>query len=230
MRPAYPGLVYHVVNRGNNRRQIFSTDGDYEKYLELIRRYRESYGFRLYHYVLMGNHIHLLLETTESGTISKIMQCLTLAHTKYHNWLRGTSGHVWEGRFRSSVIDRDAYLLQCGRYIELNPVRASVVDDPARYPWSSYRFYAMGEENDLVHSDPLYEECAATPRARQEFYRGFVMGGVPEEVLSEIRRSISIGDTWGRESFVRSVQERTGSERRVHSKRRRRRKTSPKPL
>jgi putative transposase len=207
-RIAFPGLVYHVVNRGNNRQQVFEHEADFRRYLQLLRRYKELYGFRLYHYVLMSNHVHLLLQTSDKGSISKIMQGVTLAHTKYYNSKNESSGHVWQGRFKSHVIEKDTYLLQCGRYIELNPVRAKLVHDPGEYRWSSYRFHAFGEPNELLVKDPLHERPDESEQNRQKRYREFIQDGVPKETAEEIRRSIVGERPLGRHGFGQQLEEK----------------------
>lgn len=214
LRFIFSGLVYHVVNRGNNRQEVFKDRADFEKYLDLLKRYKQQYGFRLYHYVLMNNHVHLLIETSDKGTISKIMQCITLAYTRYYNRRYKSSGHVWQGRFKSPVIEKDSYLLQCGRYIELNPLRAELVQDPGEYEWSSYMFYAFGEPEELLDRDPLYEGLGETAKDRQEKYREFIQDGVPEGIINEIRRSIAGDHVLGRTSFVEQMGERFRLKRR----------------
>jgi len=207
-RIAFPGLVYHVVNRGNNRQQVLKHEADFRRYVELLQRYKDEYDFRLFHYVLMNNHVHLLLQTSEKGSISKIMQGVTLAHTKYYNRKNESSGHVWQGRFKSHVIEKDSYLLQCGRYIELNPVRANLVQDPGEYRWSSYRFYAFGEPNELLVRDPLYERLDEKEENQQNRYREFVHEGVPKEIADKIRRSLVGEHALGRYGFAQRLQQR----------------------
>lgn len=204
-RLTFSGLTYHVVNRGNNRQPVFIDDADFDKYLELLKRYKGRYGFKFYHYVLVNNHIHLLLETSEKGTVSKIMQGITLAHTRYFNRKYGNVGHVWQGRFKSPVIEKDSYLLHCGRYIELNPVRAGLVQDPGEYRWSSYRFYAYGEPNELLDTDFLYETLGENESECRVRYREFVGDGVPEETLKQIRQSITNNHILGQDSFIEQL-------------------------
>ncbi len=213
-RLAFSGLVYHVVDRGNNRQRVFSDRADFAKYLGLLKRYKKQYDFRLYHYVLMNNHVHLLLETSDKGTISKIMQSITLAYTRYYNGKYESFGHVWQGRFKSPVIEKDSYLLQCARYIELNPVRAELVQDPGEYEWSSHRFYAFGELDELLDKDPLYEELSRTTKDPRQWYREFIREGIPKEIIKEIRYSIARDHILGRGSFIELIEERFRSQRR----------------
>ncbi len=138
------GLVYHAMNRGNNRADVFAGDGDHEALHESLRVAKGRYPFALFGYCLMSNHFHLLLKPGSGQSISRILQSLSVAHTwRYHKRHR-TSGHVWQGRFKSPVIQDDDHLLVVLRYIEANPVRASLVADPRDYRWSSYGQHGLG--------------------------------------------------------------------------------------
>ncbi len=177
LRPQEPNILFHVINRGNNRQQLFQSESDYEEFLELIRRYKKKFAVRIYHYALMPNHIHLLVEPSKKGSLSSFMQGLTLAHTYRFHKRHSSSGHAWQGRFKSTVIETDEYFLECGRYIELNPVRAQIVDCVSQYPWSSYRAHAFGLKDDLVNPHSFFEIFGATEAARQIAYRDFVNQG-----------------------------------------------------
>ncbi len=223
-RVIFSGLIYHVVNRGNNRQYVFEDDADFEKYLELLVRYKERYGFRLYHYVLMNNHVHLLMETSKKGSISRIMQGITLAHTWYYNKKHGSCGHVWQSRFKSPIIEKDSYLLECGRYIELNPVRAKVVLEPGEYRWSSYRFYAYGEPNEFADRDPLYETLGQNVTEQERRYKEFIQDGIPDGILKQIRHSIKGNHILGQDTFVEEIEDR------YYFKRRNRRRGRPRKV
>ncbi|MDI6840361.1 MAG: transposase [bacterium] len=210
LRIAVEGLPYHVVNRGNGRQAVFLDDEDFEKYVELLRRYKKEYCFELYHWVLMNNHFHLLLETTNKGSVSKIMQGITLAHTRYFNHKYKSVGHVWQGRFKSPIIEKDSYLLECARYVELNPVRVGLVKDPGDYKYSSYRFYSLGETDGLTDEDPLYKTFGKDSDTRHERYCEFVNEGLRDEVLSKIRGSLSRGDVLGTTDFVEKFRDKLG--------------------
>src|SRR5271157_4868104 len=131
------GLVYHVLNRGNNRGDVFADDSDRQAFLQTLARTKDRYPFRLVGYCLMSNHFHLLLRPAPGQSISRILQSLTVAHTWRHHRRQGTSGHVWQGRCRSLVVQDGDHLLVVLRYIEANPVRAAMVADPCEYTWSS---------------------------------------------------------------------------------------------
>lgn len=119
-----PDLIYHVLNRGNNRQVVFAEDKNYLHYLEILKRYKEKFQFKIFAYCLMTNHIHLLIKTSTQGTISEIMKAITIAHTRHYHDKYKTSGHIWQGRFKSQPIEKENYLLACGRYIERNPLEA----------------------------------------------------------------------------------------------------------
>lgn len=136
----FPGALYHVISRGNQRQQIFRSASDRSHYLQLLSRFHSRYGFRLYAYVLMGNHVHLLLETGPTP-LSKIMQGLQQAYALYFNHKYRLVGHLFQGRYKALLCDRDSYLLELVRYLHLNPVRSMLVKDPSLYPWSSHGAY-----------------------------------------------------------------------------------------
>ncbi|MCL5421595.1 MAG: transposase [Nitrospirae bacterium] len=130
--------VYHVLTRGNNRQDVFEDEEDFRKYLELLFRYKEKYKFRLYHYALMTNHVHLVIEPSGGGgSLSEIMKGINLTYARHYKRKYNNTGHFWQDRYKSIIISKDDYLLACGSYVELNPVRAKIVEDPKEYkPYS----------------------------------------------------------------------------------------------
>lgn len=172
----FEGAVYHVTARGDNREAVFLDSEDYRKYLALIARTKKQVQFKLHAYALMPNHVHLIVEPHESVTISRIMQGITIAYTKWFNNRYSRVGHVFQGRFHSRLIEQDAYLLVASRYIHRNPVRAKLVAQPADYPWSSYRAY-LGQGNDsdgFVDVDLVLQLVSSHPIAQKLGYRDFV--------------------------------------------------------
>src|SRR3974390_1800481 len=167
LRPIADGLVYHVINRGNNRQPVFFDDGDYVAFLKALGDVKERRPFELYGYCLMGNHIHLLLRPGR-GSISRIVQSLLISHTQRYHRFHHSSGHVWQGRFKSPVIQDDDHLLAVLRYIEANPLRAGIVEEAGEYPWSSFAYHGQGRSDPLL--DPLvpYAGLAAQPPARRD--------------------------------------------------------------
>jgi putative transposase len=174
LRISFAGGVFHITSRGNNREKIFLDESDFHRYKALLRKYRTKYDFKLYAYSLMPNHVHLLIETSTGGSISKIMHAINTAYAMYFNSKYDHVGHVWQGRFHSSIIDTERYLLEVMRYMDLNPVRARVVKRPEKYDWTSYRRYAEGEADRLVDPHDLYENLGKQDRKRQRVYREFV--------------------------------------------------------
>ncbi len=162
VRPIGDGLVYHALNRGNNRQAIFACAADYSLFLHALAQTRERYPFELFGYCLMTNHFHLLLRPGPGQSISRILQSLTVAHTWHYHRQQGTSGHVWQGRFKSPVIQEDDHLLIVLRYLESNPLRAGMVSDLKDYPWSSYAVHGLGQAHALVSEAPPWASLGAT--------------------------------------------------------------------
>ncbi|MGB9698790.1 MAG: transposase [Thermodesulfobacteriota bacterium] len=176
-RIAPKGHIYHILTRGNNGQEVFKAEGDFRRYLELLVHYKEKYKFKLYHYVLMPNHVHLVIEPLEDGgDLSEIMKGISLAYALYYKRKYDYKGHFWQDRYKSIIIGKDNYLLACGSYVELNPVRAGIVVDPGQYPWSSYRVYGYGKLDVLVDEHPIYERLAEDEGKRKKKYREFVRG------------------------------------------------------
>jgi len=169
------GEIYHIINRGNNRQEIFRHPEDYEFYLSLLGRYSKKYSVSIFHYCLMPNHTHLLVkgESSDEG-VTYSMHGLQTAYAIYYQKRWEKTGHVFENRFRSFLIDKDAYLLECGRYIERNPVRARIVDQPELYLWSSFRYYGLGITDSLITPNPLYCDMGQNEDGRRIRYAQYV--------------------------------------------------------
>jgi len=196
LRVSFAGGLFHVTTRGNNRERVFYDDGDYEKFKALLRKYREKHNFKLYAYSLMPNHVHLLIETTTTASISTIMHALNMSYAKYFNARHGRVGHVWQGRFHSSIIDSENYFLEVMRYMDLNPVRAGMCEKPDQYEWSSHRHFALGKHDDLVDSHELYDNLGEDARGRQKEYRKYVAQRLEEgteQRWPELTRSVFVG-------------------------------------
>ena len=168
------GGCYHLIARGNNR-QFLLTDAEACRYfLNLLARAKARYPAKLYHYCLMSNHIHLLVEMGEGVLLPKFMQLVLQGYARWYGKRQNYSGHVWQGRYKSPLISQESYYLEAGRYIERNPLRARIVQDLKDYPWSSYPTYADGRANALVDEDPYYAQLGPTSTHRQVAYRDFV--------------------------------------------------------
>lgn len=168
------GGCYHVIARGNNRQFIFAEADAFHYFLDLLGRAKARYPATLYHYCLMSNHIHLLLEIAVGEQLPKFMQFVLQGYGRWYQARRTYVGHVWQGRYKSPLVAQDSYFLEAGRYIERNPLQAKLVTDLKDYPWSSYPFYANGTPNPLVDEDPYYAQLGSNPYRRQEAYREFV--------------------------------------------------------
>lgn len=143
---------YHIIARGNQKQNIFIEEEDREKYMFIIKHYKKRYRFWLYSFCLMANHIHLILEPNNSwGSISQIMQGINLTYCQWFNTKYAKNGHLWQGRFKSYLIQKNEYLIHCMNYVELNPVRAGLVENPLNYMWSSHKYRVLGIENELIN-------------------------------------------------------------------------------
>src|SRR3989338_9946826 len=189
----FPGAWYHLMARGNNKEPIFFAERDYRKYLQLLSETVQRYECLLHAYVLMTNHVHLMIETGSSHPIWKPVHLLHTSYTSYVNHAYGRVGHIFQGRYRSIVVERDVYALELGRYIHLNPVRAHLVTEPSAYPWSSYHAYVgcEGEGRGLVTTHQLLGMLSPQPTLQRERYRQFVLEGlaVPQDLMREVTDS-----------------------------------------
>lgn len=173
----FPGAIYHIIQRGNEQRDIFREDADYSWFLKTVEEAKKALRFKIYLYVLMGNHYHITLEASQDH-ISKIMHYINSVYairfnTKYHR-----QGHLFQGRFKGLLVDKDNYLLELSRYIHLNPVKAGFVKRPEDYKWSSYRAYAYRESNSLVDVELISEQFRSTLNEEDKEYRDFVSEGL----------------------------------------------------
>jgi putative transposase len=148
-----PNICYHVVQRGNQKQNIFRENADFEKYLQILSHYKKKYRFKVYAYCIMPNHIHLMVEVEKLNNLAKIMQGTSLTYTLWFNKKYGKVGHLWQGRFKSMAIQKDRYLIDCVNYIEYNPLRADLVKSPLDYIWSSWKNRTLGTKSLLL--DPL---------------------------------------------------------------------------
>ncbi len=204
-RIALPGLPLHVVQRGNNRSACFFADDDYRFYLHWLRRIAEREGCRIHAWVLMTNHVHLLLTPGGADGASRLMQTLGRRYVQYINRTYRRSGTLWEGRFKASLVDADEYLLKCYRYIETNPVRAGMVAHPADYRWSSARSHFLGEPDDLLSDHPGYLALGGNENERRENYAALCRVDLDEEDMAAIRKSADTGQVLGSERFAAEI-------------------------
>ena len=175
--------VYHVINRGHNRYKIFNQLGDYNKYKKIIRHYKAIFNFDLFHYCLMPNHVHLLMRITIGMELPILMQAITQAYAKYYKKQYGLIGNLFQGRYKGLCIDKDEYLLDCGRYIERNPLRARMVGKLSEYYFSSFGYYSRGRKDDILTLNPLYVALSPNPEERIRLYNDYVLPDRPYEKL-----------------------------------------------
>ncbi|QBR43495.1 transposase [Stenotrophomonas indicatrix] len=185
-----PGYPQHVVQRGNNRQAVFFNSGDPAIYLGLLRDCAKEHNCRVHAYVLMGNHVHLLATPDVSGGLSRMMQAVNRSYVRRVNEREGRTGTLWEGRFHSTLVDTDQYVLACQRYIELNPVRARMVVHPGDYRWSSYRANAQGRANALLVPHSAFQLIALDLEERRRRYAEFIEQGIPAGDLTVIRGAL----------------------------------------
>lgn len=180
-----PLSYYHVMTRGNNRNIIFRQSEDYFKYLEIVKDLKEIHPFDIFHYCLMPNHTHMLVKTRKESDFSSFMKKINLIYFYYFKKKYGWVGHFWQGRFKSQAVGKDAYFIQCGKYIELNPVRANIVSDPKDYPYSSYMYYADGSGNPLITEDMIFSEIGKTTLERQVKYKEMLIHEIVGETYKK---------------------------------------------
>ncbi len=210
LRPHDDGLLYHAINRGNDRQVVFADDEDHHAFLHSLARTQLRYPFRLYAYCLMSNHFHLLLRPEPGITISRILQSLTIAHTWHFHRRHRSTGHVWQGRFKSPVVQDDAHLWAILRYIEANPLRARMVADPAHHRWSSYPAHGEGLADPLLTPPPEWADLGRAEPARRAAWRRKVMADQPDAEVESIRRSLRGGHPFGDPAWVESIAQTLG--------------------
>ena len=210
-----PGIPQHVVQRGNNRSPCFFEEQDYRQYLDDLEISVENYQCRVHAYVLMTNHVHLLVSPCDRYAIAQMMQALGRRYVYYVNHRYKRTGTLWEGRYRSSLVDSEAYLLACMRYIELNPVRAGMVEHPSEYRWSSFRANAHGETNELLDPHPVYLAMDQDDQLRQQAYRELFLSQMEAGLIDEIRDTLNHELVLGRSRFKDLIEQETGRQARL---------------
>lgn len=166
--------IYHVMVRGNNRENIFHDEEDFQKYFEIIDDNRKKYEIKVYHYVLMNNHVHIIMKAKEGKDLSDAMKRTGVTYARYYRKKYKGIGHLFQDRFKSYVIQEGKYLLECGRYVELNPVKANIVKSPSEYGWSSYSHYMGKKISRLVEESPEYMGLSEEKEKREQKYREYV--------------------------------------------------------
>ncbi len=197
-----PGEPLHLMQRGNNRSPVFLAPEELKTYRALLQTATADAGCAIHAYVLMTNHVHLLVTPADASGAARLMKELSQGYARWFNRRHRRTGTLWEGRYRSAVIDSERYLLTCHRYIELNPVRAQMVSRPEDHAWSSVLCNAWGAEDALITPHPRYEALGATAEERQAAYRGLLTEPLEEEALAAVRRATHTRTVVGGEEFV----------------------------
>lgn len=207
----------HVIQRGNNRSRIFVDTDDYRWFRAALNRLSRASGCAIHAYVFMPNHIHMLLTPAQVAAPARMMQRLGRAYVRYFNDRHARTGTLWEGRFRSSLVDSDRYFFTCSRYIELNPTRAGIVSDPANYRWSSYRGNAHGVTDPMLSPHDLYDGLHPNRSGRIAAYRGMFESRFDSRVLDAIRTAGRRGAPLGDAEFCSAMNSRrSGAPRGKH--------------
>jgi putative transposase len=207
-RPSADGLLYHALNRGNNRAAVFFAVDVDRAFLRALAQTQARYPFRLHGDCLMTNHFHLLLQPQDGQSISRVLQSLTVAHTWHDHRGHGTVGHVWQGRFKSPVVQDDEHALTVLRYSEANPLRAGMVADLAEYAWSSYPAHGLGSADLLLSPLPGWERLGTTETARQARWRAWVHAPLTAGELEAVRRSVTSGRPFGEVAWTEATARR----------------------
>jgi putative transposase len=202
-RPRYaaPGLPQHVTQRGNNRSAVFASEADYLFCRDSLRRACERYGCRVHAYVLVGNHVHLLITPSTAGGIASVMQSVGRQYVRRFNGTYGRTGTLWEGRYKATMVESQRYLFTCYRYIELNPVRAGIVTAPKSYRRSSHPANAIGALDAVVVPHEEYLALGSDSMTRQDTYRAFFAVELPEDELAAVRAATNKGWALGEKRF-----------------------------
>ncbi len=209
-----PGVPQHVIQRGNNREPCFYTVDDYVRYLEDLHEAAVKNKAAIHAYVLMTNHVHLLVTPGTQHGITHMMQDLGRKYVRYINHTYQRSGTLWEGRYKASLVDSEAYLLTCMRYIEMNPVRAAMVEHPGEYRWSSYASNAQGMQQTLLQPHPLYRVLGKTDEARAYASRELFRSQLSNDDVHDIREALNQQLVLGRDDFKDKIEEMTNRQTR----------------
>jgi putative transposase len=201
-----PGIPQHVVQRGNDHQACFAEETDYRRYLQELREAARKHDCTIHAFVLMTNHVHLLVTPASVGAVSRMMQAVGRRYVGSFNARYRRTGTLWEGRFKAALVDSERYVMACYRYIELNPVRARMTMDPADYPWSSHGHNAMGQHHPMITAHPEYTGLGSTPAARQAAYRALLSEHLDEQQLVDLRLHTQQQRAWGSDRFRQQIE------------------------
>ena len=207
------GVPLHIVQRGHNREPCFFGEEDYQSYLHWLGEALAANQCALHAYVLMTNHVHLLLTPKKAERVPHLIIALGRRYVQYINRTYRRTGTLWESRYKSSLIHADTYLFTCMRYIELNPVRAAIVENPAHYRWSSYRANALGQSDSRIATHPLYLGLGAGDKSRQTAYRALFESELDAPAVDDIRLALNQSQPLGNSRFLAKIEKVTGDRR-----------------
>src|SRR5450755_1689426 len=204
------GVPLHIVQRGHNREPCFFAEEDYSSYLHWLSQALGEAQCKLHAYVLMTNHVHLLLTPKKAEAVQRLVISLGRHYVQYINRSYRRTGTLLDSRYKSSLVQAETYLLACQRYIELNPVRAAMVDDPAHYRWSSYRINALAQSSSIITPHSLYNALGKTDEERQSAYRALFRTQLDREAIDNIRLALNQSQPLGNERFYQQIEKMTG--------------------
>jgi len=200
-----PNQPVHIMHRGNNRQDIFESEEDMGRITEDIAHALSKSDCHLHAYVIMTNHLHLLITPADKIQLSKFMQTMANRYVRYFNATRNRTGTIWEGRFKSCLVDSESYLFTLYRYIEMNPVKANMVKNITDYPWSSYRHNALGEKNSLITEHKMYQDLGESSALRSENYLKIFDTLNTEEQEQQITEATMRGEVYGTSGFHHEI-------------------------
>ena len=204
-RISIPGIPWHIIQRGNNRSACFYADEDYPLYLHHLQEQAEKYDCKIHAYVLMTNHVHILLTPEKEDSAALLMKNLGQRYVQYINRTYRRSGTLWEGRYRSCLTQSEEYVLACYRYIELNPVRADMVKHPRDYKWSSYRYNAEGQKNEILTPHEQYIRIDKQELSRRKTYRALFKAHMGIDIDNQIRTATNGNYVLGNKRFQKQI-------------------------
>jgi len=207
-----PNIPCHVITRGNDRQACFFKTGDYEFYLACLSDACDRYKVALHAYVLMTNHVHLLMTPESEEGISRVMQSIGRRYVQYVNLKYRRTGTLWEGRHKASLVEDEAYLMACYQYIELNPVRANMVKHPVDYPWTSYFENTGVKKQNITKRHSIYDRLGLDTKSRQTAYKALFDLQLPPALLNNIRQASEFSMPIGSADFQRQIEEAVGRE------------------
>ncbi|NDY72942.1 transposase [Desulfobacter hydrogenophilus] len=200
-----PNIPLHIIQRGNNKQACFFADNDYLFYLQWLEEYALTSGCLIHAYVLMTNHVHLLLTPKSNSSTGNLLKRLGQRYVQYINRTYRRTGTLWEGRYRSCLVQEEKYLLTCQRYIELNPVRAGIVEHPGEFKWSSYRHNGQGEMSGFITPHILYQSLGETNNQQQTTYRGLFRYELEPDEIDQIRKATNGNFALGTKRFQNEI-------------------------